>query len=48
MRTFHFHTIVDGDLSETYHVPVEGETIGQAVATLRASLRDGETIVGWA
>lgn len=47
MRTYNFHTIYDGDLTETYWVPVQGRTIGEAVRTLRASLRDGEAIVGW-
>lgn len=48
MRTFHFHTIYDGNLTETYWVPVQGTSIRDAVRTLRTSLREGETIVGWA
>lgn len=44
MRIYNFHTIVDG----RYHwVKVEGLSVSEALATLRAAIRDGETIVGW-
>lgn len=43
MRTYRFHTNIDG---RTFRETVQGRTISEAVATLRASLRDGETIVG--
>lgn len=45
MRTFNFHTVVNG---RTFCEKVQGRTIGEAVATLRANLRDGEKIIGWA
>lgn len=44
MRTYNFHTQVDGRI---FWERVQGRTISEAVATLRANLRDGETIVGW-
>lgn len=44
MRAFHFHTIHDGRMRP---VKIYGATIRDAVASLRAGLYDGETIVGW-
>ena len=44
MRTYNFHTIIDG---RKFWVPMKARTIREAVADLRASLRPGETIVGW-
>jgi hypothetical protein len=43
--TYNFHTIHEG-VKRAY--PVLGYSISDAVATLRAGLYDGETIVGWA
>ena len=45
MRTYHFHTIING---RTFLAPVQGSSVRDAVSILRGSLRDGETIVGWA
>lgn len=42
--TYRFHTVLDG-VKRSY--PVLGYSISDAVATLRAGLYDGETIVGW-
>lgn len=43
--TYNFHTIHEG-VMRAY--PVLGYSVRDAVATLRAGLYDGETIVGWA
>jgi hypothetical protein len=45
VNTYHFHTIHDG-IMRTY--PIMGDSIRDAVTTLRSALYDGETIVGWA
>lgn len=44
MRTYLFHTMIDG---RKYVVPMRAASIREAVADLRAALREGETIVGW-
>jgi hypothetical protein len=44
MNTYHFHTIHNGRMRSC---PVQGTSVRDAVATLRAGLYDGETIVGW-
>lgn len=44
MNTYNFHTICNG---RTLTVAVQGTSVRNAVATLRAGLYDGETIVGW-
>jgi hypothetical protein len=45
MRTYNFHTMIDG---RKFWDKVQGRTVNEALATLRGNLRDGETIVGWA
>lgn len=44
MRTYNFHTMI-GD--RKFWVPMRAATAREAAADLRATLRDGETIVGW-
>lgn len=44
MRTYNFHTMIEG---RRFWVPMRAASIAQAVADLRSTLREGETIVGW-
>lgn len=44
MRTYHFHTTIAG---RRYVVPMRAATVREAVADLRSTLREGESIVGW-
>jgi hypothetical protein len=44
MNTYNFHTILNGRMRSCQ---IKGTSVRDAVATLRAGLYDGETIVGW-
>lgn len=44
MNTYNFHTVCEG---KVIWVVIREDTLADALATLRGSLRDGETIVGW-
>lgn len=44
MRTYNFHTRCNGSL---IWVVIREDSLSEALRTLRDSLRDGETIVGW-
>lgn len=44
MRTYNFHTIIDGTVRWTV---VHADSVREALRTLRATNYEGETVVGW-